>query len=373
MGDAERLASFGEALDAIKKRIKAEMGDEDVRYVKRLNTFSRAMELVGRGLIHFSFDPVTFSVGVASLFVHKQLQATEIGHTVLHGAYDRLEGAEGFNSKTFYWDIPIDEASWHRGHNIAHHQYTNIAGKDPDIHFGSVRLTEHTPHNWAHYFQLPITFLASFPSFAFVMNLHFTGWVDYFQGNGRPEKFDFIEDRSWATFRDVHKRALRKFVPYYFMEYVFFPLLAGPFFWKVMLGNWLAGLMRDLYSAATIFCGHIGEEVAAYPEGTQAQGRGQWYAMQVESASNFRVAWPFNILCGGLDLQIEHHLFPKMPPHRLRQIAPEVQALCEAHGVIYRREPWGRVLAKSIRYIGKLSTKGRGLLSGVRNVAATMT
>lgn len=78
---------------------------------------------------------------------------------------------------------------------------------------------------------------------------------------------------------------------------------------------------RGVYSAATIYCGHVGEDVAAYEEGTRAQGRGEWYAMQVESTNNFEVSLPVSILCGGLDRQIEHHLFPRLPPNRLRDMA----------------------------------------------------
>jgi fatty acid desaturase len=49
--------------------------------------------------------------------------------------------------------------------------------------------------------------------------------------------------------------------------------------------------------------------------------------MQVEASSNFEVSLPVSILCGALDKQIEHHLFPTLPPQRLRQIAPEVRAM----------------------------------------------
>ena len=104
--------------------------------------------------------------------------------------------------------------------------------------------------------------------------------------------------------RGAFKAALRKYLPYYFKEFVFFPALAGPFFWKVMLGNWLSELMRDLYSAATIYCGHVGEDTKSYPAGKKAQSRGEWYAMQIEASNNFEVSRPLSILCGGLDHQI---------------------------------------------------------------------
>jgi NADPH-dependent stearoyl-CoA 9-desaturase len=370
---ADRLRRFGEELDQIRARAEARVGADDVRYVKRLERFSRSMEVVGRVLLHVSVEPVTFSAGVLALWLHKQLQATEIGHSALHGAWDGLEGADKFQSTRHLWDTPIDEASWRRGHNIRHHQYTNVAGKDPDIHFGPVRLTAHTPHRAAHRWQLPFALFVAFPTFAFAMNLHFTGMLDVYAGNGRPEEFDFIEERSRAAVLDAHKRALRKMVPYYLKNFVLFPLLAGPGFLKVLAGNVIAETLRDLYSAATIYCGHVGPETAAYPEGTRARGRGAFYAMQVEATNNFEVSRPISILCGGLDRQIEHHLFPSLPPNRLREVAPEVRAACERHGIRYRTASWGKTLRAALGHIQALSKEAGGGLAGVRAVAREMT
>ena len=369
--EQERLKKFGAAIDQIRDRIEAKVGEEDVRRVKRVDAFSRTMEVVGRALIHFSFEPIGFSLGVVALWLHKQLQSTEIGHYALHGSYDKLPGAERYQSKTFYWDTPIDEEAWRHGHNVRHHQYTNIAGKDPDIHFGSVRLTEQTPHRFMNYLQVPMTLFVNVPSFSFVMNGHFTGLVDLYVGNGRGTD-DFLPDRSWKSIANAHKMAFRKWVPYLAKEYLFFPLLAGPFFWKVALGNFLAGLLRDVYSAATIYCGHVGDDVASYEEGTRARGRGQWYAMQVESANNFEVSLPISMLCGALDRQIEHHLFPKLPPDRLREIAPEVRAVCAEYGVDYKTDTWGRTLKKVFRRLVDLSAKdpSRGLFARARNQLA---
>jgi linoleoyl-CoA desaturase len=372
-GNAERLRRFGEELDQIRARAEARLGEDDVRYVKRLDRFSRTMEIIGRALIHFSVEPITFAAGVVALWLHKQLQATEIGHSALHGAWDGLPGAERYHSERFRWDLPIDEASWRRGHNIRHHQYTNVAGRDPDIHFGPVRLTEHTPYDpRRHRWQLPFALLLAFPNFGFAMNLHFTGLIDVYAGNGRPEGFDFLEARDRKSVIDAHKRALRKFVPYYLYNFVFWPLLAGPFWWKVLLGNFLAEMLRDVYSAATIYCGHVGPETASYAEGTRARGRGAWYAMQVEATNNFEVRRPISILCGALDLQIEHHLFPRLPPNRLREIAPEVRAACNRHGVTYRSAGWGTTLKRALGHIHALSKDAGGGLRALGAVAREM-
>ncbi len=364
---APDLRAFAAEIDDLKHRTLARIGSEDVAYVKRMNRFSRAMEIIGRVLIHFSPEPITFVLGVVSLWIHKQLQATEIGHTALHGAYDKLEGGEAFRSRTFRWDVPIDEESWREGHNVKHHGNTNVAGKDPDIHFGPARLTVQTPHRPSNRFQLPFMLGVLAPNFTFLMNTHFTGLNDVFLDNGLEQRLDVLPDRSPASVRGAWKKALRKWVPYYLKNYVFFPLLAGPMFWKVLLGNWLAEVMRDVYSAATIYCGHVGEDVKSYPVGSRASSRGQWYAMQVEATNNYEVSRPVSILCGGLDRQIEHHLFPTFPPERLREVAPEVRAICVRHGIAYKTDSWGRTLKKALSHVRNLAREG-----GVREVIREM-
>ena len=378
--EAERLRRFGEGLDALKAKIEAQLGPDDLEHMARTQRFSRGMELAGRLLLHFSFEPVTFSAGVIALWLHKQLQATEIGHTVMHGAFDgrafdALPGAQKFRSKGYSWRIPIDEECWRYGHNVRHHGATNVAGKDADIHFGPVRLTDQTPFNPRfHPWQLLFTLFVLFPNFAILMNTHFTGVSDALEDNGISTRFDFLPDRSKKSVRRAWSNAMRKFIPYFGVEYVLFPALAGPFFWKVLLGNWLSELMRDIYSAATIYCGHVGERTKNYPMGARATRPGEWYAMQAEATNNFEVPWAVSMLCGGLDRQIEHHLFPRFAPERLRQIAPEVRALCEAHGVEYRTASWGRTLRSALSHIHALSHEGskNGPFGGVRAVIAEM-
>lgn len=370
--DDARLASFGRAIDAIKRRAEASVGDDDLRYVRRLRRFSRAMEIVGRACIHVSFEPALFSLGVLALFLHKQVEATEIGHTALHGAYDRFGAETGLHSSTFRWRVPIDEESWRIGHNVKHHGHTNVVGKDPDVQFGPVRLTAETPWRPFQRFQLAFALLHIFPNFAMLMNVHFTGLNDAWFGNGRGG-LDVLPDRSWRSVRGAYWRAIRKYAPYYAYEYVLFPALAGPMFWKVLLGNWLSELLRDLYSAATIFCGHVGEHVKAYPEGDRATSKGAWYARQVEATNDFEVSWAVSVLCGGLDRQIEHHLFPKLPPQRLREIAPDVRRACEAHGVRYHTGSWRRVLGEALSWIGALSRESPTTTEVVRATLRAMS
>ena len=77
--------------------------------------------------------------------------------------------------------------------------------------------------------------------------------------------------------------------------------------------------------------------------------------MQAEATRNFQVPYRLSQLCGALDLQIEHHMFPRLPPNRLREIAPEIREICEAHGVSYRTGSWPSVLLGAFRHLWNLS------------------
>ena len=81
---------------------------------------------------------------------------------------------------------------------------------------------------------------------------------------------------------------------------------------------------------------------------------------------------PISILCGGLDKQIEHHLFPTLPPQRLREVAPEVRAICERHGIEYKTDTWGRTLKKALAHVAALGQQSGGGMRGVREVMREM-
>ena len=350
--DEARWHSFAETLDEIHRGARARVGHDDLEYVRRVDRFSRRCAALGRALLYLGPGPVSFAGGVGLLWAYKQLQLAEIGHTVLHGALNRVEGVAGYHSSAFAWRAPIDERSWMAGHNGKHHGFTNIHGADPDIDFGYARLTDRAPHRFWHYFQVPLLLL-TVPVFSVAINLHFTGVLASSDPADKGR-----HDRRSPRWRSVD-RFLGKFVPYFTRELGLLPLLAGPRCGRVFVGNLLSEGLRDVYTAATVYCGHVGSRVATFPYGARARTRGERYAMQVAASNNFSVPWAVSVLCGGLDQQIEHHLFPTLPPNRLREIAGEVRAACEAHAVPYRNASWPRTLLRAITQICRLSLPSR--------------
>jgi fatty acid desaturase len=348
--DEARIAAFGRALDALKAEIEAELGAKDAEHILNIGKLSRRMEIAGRTLLQLSFDPFTFSLGVGALFVHKALELMEIGHPALHGCYDGLPGCEKYASASFKWVSPVDEESWKKVHNVRHHQFTNIEGKDPDLNFAMLRLSARVPYRMAHLLQ-PITNVLTTFGFGTALQLHVTGMLDIYVQNGQLQ---VLADRKPATIAKQNKIFARKMLKHFSREYGFFPLLAGPFAGKVLLGNMISEVLRDVWAAAIIYCGHVGAR--DYPPGTEPPTRAHWYALQVEAGRDCEVPEWVSILCGALDKQIEHHLFPRLPPNRLREIAPRVRALCAEYGIEHRNQSWPRTLASVLRELTRLSS-----------------
>ena len=66
-------------------------------------------------------------------------------------------------------------------------------------------------------------------------------------------------------------------------------------------------------------------------------------------------------LFGGLNYQVEHHLFPTMPRNRLREAQPHVRALCRAHGIPYRSVSMLQAYAELFVHLHRVSAPLRAL------------
>ena len=83
-------------------------------------------------------------LGTACLAVAKILDNMEIGHNVLHGQWDWMRDPK-IHSSTWEWDHASPAEQWKRAHNVQHHTFTNIIGKDNDLGYGIMRVDEDQP------------------------------------------------------------------------------------------------------------------------------------------------------------------------------------------------------------------------------------
>jgi fatty acid desaturase len=72
---------------------------------------------------------------------------------------------------------------------------------------------------------------------------------------------------------------------------------------------------------------------------------------QVLTSRNVRGSWLVDLVLGGLNYQIEHHLFPNVPRPNLRRAQPLVRAFCQHHGLDYTEASLFGSYAKAVRHL----------------------
>jgi len=323
------LDNFAEDLNNIRAKTMKEVGQTDANQIRKMIRVQRMSEIAGRITMVLGFiNPGLWVLGVLLLALAKILDNMEIGHNVKHGQYDWMNDPN-INSRNFEWDHAGDSASWKRYHNHEHHTYTNIIGKDRDFGYGLLRLSDDTRWKPKNRWQLPIFV---------VFSMMFQWGVAYHELAGERIFFGKRRKKSSLpiTRTQLRNAFFSKGARQLFKDYVFFPLICWPVFLPVLLGNFCANMLRDLWTSSVIFCGHFTENIHVFKMSEcENESQGQWYYRQILGSSNLTGSRWMHILSGHLSCQVEHHLFPDIPAWRYVAISKQVQAVCKKYDIPY--------------------------------------
>lgn len=338
----EEIEQFGAEIEAIRQKHLADLGERDAKYITRIEKAVRYTEVAGRGMLMAGVLPPFFVLGAVTLGVSKILENMELGHNVMHGQYDFMQNKR-LQGQTYEWDTWCTSDNWRYSHNYRHHTYTNVLGEDHDIGYGVLRLFPE--QKWEP------RFIANVPMMAllaiFFENLLALQTLELEKLASGEKTFTQIRQQSKPVFKKAGRQILK--------DYVFFPLLAGPFFLPVLAGNFVANIIRNLWSFTIIFCGHFTADSEVFDKSIlENETQGHWYLRQMKGSSNLTGGKLFHIMSGNLSHQIEHHLFPEVPAHRYAEMSVEVQAICEKYGQHYNKasiwKQFGTVVVRAFKY-----------------------
>ena len=259
-----------------------------------------------------------------------------IGFSVMHDANHGSFSRKSWENKFMGFSINFlggNVNNWKIQHNLLHHSYTNIEGYDEDIApAGILRFSPHSEKKKIHKFQFLYAWF-----FYGIMTLSWTFLKD-FSDSVRYDRMGLYKQLK-TTFKKefwliLATRAI------YFVYMMVIPLMVL----EVSFWQWLLGFLTVHYIAgfvlASIFqLAHVMEDTD-FPMPKDGNLSNQWAVHQLKTTLNFaRKNKVLSWFVGGLNFQVEHHLFPNISHVHYPKIAPIVESTAREFGLPYFCEP----------------------------------
>lgn len=201
---------------------------------------------------------------------------------------------------------------WLRKHN-KHHQRPNQIGEDPDI---AIRVLSFTTESKESKKGIE-RWLSDRQGYLFPLLLLFTGFdllLDSFVGLGRKDR------KLGIRLLEFSLMMIRQLAPY-----VVFAIMFGPF-WAVAL--WFTMMMTfGFFMGAAFAPNHKGMPLV------EKESKLDFFSRQVLTSRNVKGSWLKDNLMGGLNYQVEHHLFPSMARPNLKKAHDIVVKFCEENNI----------------------------------------
>jgi linoleoyl-CoA desaturase len=279
-----------------------------------------------------------------------------IGMCVMHGAAHEAFSSKKWVNKLFGATMNLlgnSVYTWKVQHNMLHHTYTNISGLDRDIATkGPIRLSEHTPLHPVNRFQ---HFHAFFFYGLMTLSMLVKDFVQLFeyraQGITQKQKVNF----SLALAKMIGIKIL------HFSLFIGLPMLVTDYaWWQILLGwfimHWTGGfIMSVIFQLA-----HVVEGVDQPLPSAEGLIEDDWIVHELRTTANFARNNPIlNWYIGGLNFQIEHHLFPHICHIHYPKIAPIVERTAKEYGYPYVLKPtlWAALVShtRRLKELGKVA------------------
>jgi linoleoyl-CoA desaturase len=250
-------------------------------------------------------------------------------HDANHGAYSKRKWVNnilGFTSNF----LGANDMNWRIQHNVLHHSYTNIEGMDEDINIGFImRFSPHQQRRKLHQFQLYYAwFLYGF------LTMNWFVAKDFAQLKNYKEK-DLLKAEN-KTYGGAFFEILMLKVGYVLLTLVL-PIILLPIpWWGVVLCFMLMHFICGLILSLIFQPAHVLSETDFFEPDADGNVENNWAIHQMRTTSNFAQGskW-FSWFVGGLNFQVEHHLFRNICHVHYRKIAKIVKETADEFQVPY--------------------------------------
>ncbi|NQV53385.1 MAG: acyl-CoA desaturase [Flavobacteriales bacterium] len=275
---------------------------------------------------------VTSTLPFLGLWLIMGLGAAGIGFSIMHDANHEAYSKNKYvnmalgNLMNF---LGANSSIWKLQHNVLHHSFTNIEGADGDINSPEfLRFSPHRPLKPIHRYQYIYAWFLY--GFMIILKVLYTDFKQAFH----YRDIEIIKTRKEFN-KLVMKISLWKavyFGLFFVLPFIFMPV--SP--WLILLGFFLMHYVVGMCMAVIFQAAHVMPETSFPAPTTTGKMDSNWAVHQLMTTTNFA---PNNRLLswyvGGLNFQVEHHLFPNVCHVHYRKISKIVEATAKEYGIPY--------------------------------------
>lgn len=249
-----------------------------------------------------------------------------IGHDAIHGSYSSNHKVNKILSLTFNI-VGANDYMWRRMHNVIHHTYTNVPDHDDDINqIKFIRLNPQKELKWFHRFQHIYVFL--FYPLASLSWVFIKDYAKFFR-----ERIGSHENRHPR--KEYYRLFFYKII--YYISFLVIPLIVIQIPWyQILFGFAMLHFVEGLTLALVFQLAHVVEGPSFPQPDESGKLPNTWAVHQVYTTANFacksRLAY---FICGGLNFQIEHHLFPRICHIHYKKISKIVKQTTQEFNLPY--------------------------------------
>ena len=274
-----------------------------------------------------------------------------IGLNISHDAvHDSLSSNKSINKILGYSFNIIggNKYVWNITHNIVHHTYTNIEGHDEDIALISLlRMSPHQKlrkvHRYQHWYAF---FFYSLSSLLWVFIKDYRKFFKKNIGNYNNKKHPKIEYYILFGSKAIYY-ALFLAIPIIFIHAAW---------WIIVLGFITMHIVQGLTMAIIFMLAHVVEETDFPLPNNTGTMMNTWAVHQLYTTADFgRNNSLLSFFCGGLNFQVEHHLYPKICHVHYKHISDIVKETAKSFDLRYNdNTSFGSAITSHVRFLKRL-------------------
>ncbi len=253
-------------------------------------------------------------------------------HDAIHGSYSKNKTINRFLGYTLNM-VGASSTVWKIQHNVLHHSFTNIDEHDDDINAPFfLRFSPNAEKNGLHKYQhLYAWFFYSISTLSWVTAKDFIRFNRYYK-------------KGLIKGKNIYRNTILKLIAWklgYFVIALGLPLIFAPFPALTIILAYITMHFVTGFIITMVFqTAHIVQEVDFPVADSDGVVEGERMLHQLATTCNFSpnaayLTW----FIGGLNFQIEHHLFPDICHVHYKEIAPIVRATAEEFNVPYYSKP----------------------------------